>query len=150
VVVLDTNVGAGHKLPTGFPEGREMWIDFKVVDARNVEVYRLGAVKNGKTEPGTKNFKVTLGDKNGKVVDINILEADRVLYDTRIQPHGYEDVTYNFELPKGTVGPLKVVAELNYWPFSQALFDELLGKDAPHAEITRMASTSTAVQLKAP
>src|SRR5262249_30686059 len=52
VQVRVTNVGAGHRLPTGFPEGREMWLDFKVIDARNVQVYRLGAIKGGQTEPG--------------------------------------------------------------------------------------------------
>jgi hypothetical protein len=150
VQVRVTNVGAGHKLPTGFPEGREMWLDFKVVDARDVEVYRLGAIKAGRTEKGTKNFKVVLGDHNGNVVDVNILQADRVLYDTRIEPRGYGEVTYMFELPKGAVGPLKLVADLNYWSFSQALLDELLDKDAPKAHITQMATTTTTVQLKPP
>jgi hypothetical protein len=147
VKVRVTNIGAGHKLPTGFPEGREMWLDFKVVDARNVEVYRLGAVKNGRTEPGTRSFKVVLGDRNGKVVDLNVLEADRILSDTRISPHGYGDVTYMFDLPKGVVGPVKVVAELNYWSFSQALLDDLLGKDAPRAHVTLMATATTTMQL---
>ena len=147
VKVRVTNVGAGHKLPTGFPEGREMWLDFKVVDASNALVYRLGAIRNGRTEPGTRSFKVVLGDRNGKVVDLNVLDADRILSDTRIGPHGYEDVTYMFDLPKDAVGPLKVVAELNYWSFSQALLDELLGKDAPRAHVTLMATATTTVQL---
>jgi hypothetical protein len=147
VKVRVTNVGAGHKLPTGFPEGREMWLDFKVVDARNVEIYRLGAVRNGRTEKDTKSFKVALGDRTGKVVDINLLEADRILYDTRIQPRGYSEVTYEFETPRDAVGPLRLVADLNYWSFSQALLDELLGKKAPRAEITRMASATASVPL---
>jgi Cytochrome c554 and c-prime len=147
VKVRVTNVGAGHKLPTGFPEGREMWLDFKVVDARNAQVYRLGAIKDGRTEPGTRSFKVVLGDRNGKVVDVNVLDADRILSDTRIGPHGYEDVTYMFDLPKGVAGPLKLVAELNYWSFSQALLDDLLGKDAPRARVTRMATATTTVKL---
>ena len=147
VKVRVTNIGAGHKLPTGFPEGREMWLDFKVVDARNVEIYRLGAIKNGRTEPGTRSFKVVLGDRNGKVVDLNVLDADRILSDTRISPHGYGDVTYTFDLPKGTVGPVKLVAELNYWSFSQALLDDLLGTDAPQTHVTRMAAATATVQL---
>lgn len=147
VTVRVTNVGAGHKLPTGFPEGREMWLDFKVLDARNKEVYHLGALKDGRTEPGTKTFKVTLGDKNGNVVDLNVLEADRVLSDTRINPHGFGDVTYTFELPKGAVGPFKLVADLNYWGFSQFLLDHLLGKDAPKAHVTLMATTTATVKV---
>src|SRR5262249_10920452 len=119
-----TNIGAGHRLPTGFPEGREMWLDFKVVDSRNREVYRLGGIKNGRTEPGTRSFKVTLGDRNGRAVDLNVLEADRILSDTRIEPHGVGEVTYELNVPKRAVAPLWLVANLNYWSFPQALFDE--------------------------
>jgi hypothetical protein len=149
VTVLVRNVGAGHKLPTGFPEGREMWLDFKVVDAHNTEVYHLGQIKDGRTEPGTKTFKVTLGDKDNNVMDLNVLQADRVLTDTRISPHGVGDVTYAFDLPKGVVGPLKVVADLKYWGFSQYLLDHLLGKDAPKAHITLMQTATTTVKLGA-
>jgi hypothetical protein len=149
VTVRVTNVGAGHKLPTGFPEGREMWLDFKVVDARNVEIYRLGAIRKGRTEKDTKSFKVVLGDHAGKVVDLNLLEADRILYDTRIGPRGYAEVTYAFETTPDVVGPVRLVADLNYWSFSQALLDELLGKDAPRTEVTRMASATASVPLSA-
>ena len=149
VQVRVTNVGAGHKLPTGFPEGREMWLDFKVIDARGAQVYRLGAIKSGRTEKGTKSFKVVLGDRNGNVVDVNILDADRILYDSRIEPRGYGEVTYMFELPKGAVGPLRLVADLNYWSFSQALLEHLLGKNAPRTHVTRMATAAASVRLKA-
>jgi hypothetical protein len=147
VTVRVSNVGAGHKLPTGFPEGREIWLDFKVVDANNTEVYRLGAIKNGRTEPGTRSFKVELGDKNGNVVDVNVLEADRILRDTRITPHGYEDVTYTLDLPKNVAGPLKLIADLNYWSFSQALLDTLLGKDAPQAKVIHMTTAEASLKV---
>jgi len=39
VQVKVSNVGAGHKLPTGFPEGREVWIDFRVLDAHGSTLY---------------------------------------------------------------------------------------------------------------
>jgi hypothetical protein len=47
------------------------------------------------------------------------------------------------------VGPVRLVADLNYWSFSQALLDELLGKDAPRTEVTRMASATASVPLSA-
>jgi len=149
VQVRVTNIGAGHKLPTGFPEGREMWLDFKVMDAHNTQIYRLGAIKNGRTEPGAKTFKVELGDHNGKVVDLKVLEADRILSDTRINPHGYGEVTYMIDLPKGVSGPLKLVADLNYWSFSQALLDSLMGKNAPRAHVTHMTTATATVGVSA-
>ena len=148
VSIRVTNIGAGHKLPTGFPEGREMWLDFKVIDAHGEQIYRLGAVKQGRTEPGTRTFRVELGDKNGQPVDLNVLDADRILRDTRISPGGYQEVTYQFDLPGAVVGPVRLVADLNYWSFSQALLDELMGRNAPRARIIRMVTTT--LQLASP
>ncbi|HSB80773.1 MAG TPA: cytochrome c family protein [Candidatus Methylomirabilis sp.] len=145
-----TNVGAGHKLPTGFPEGREMWLDFKVLTERGDVLYRLGTVKKGATEEGTQSFKVVLGDKDGNVVDLNVLDADRILYDTRIEPKGYKDVEYTFELPVHLAGKVKLVADLNYWGFSQAFLDHLLGPDAPKARIIKMASAAATVMVGRP
>jgi hypothetical protein len=141
------NVGAGHKLPTGFPEGREMWLDFQVLDPQGRTLYRLGAVKAGRTEPGTRTFKVVLGDRNNRVVDTNILEADRVLYDTRIEPHGYRDVEYTVRLPREATGSVRLVADLNYWSFSQALLDELMGSQAPRALVVRMATATATIPV---
>jgi hypothetical protein len=87
-----------------------------------------------------------LGDKNGNVVDVDVLDADRILYDTRLEPKGYRDVEYTFDLPAEVTGPVQLVADLNYWSFSQAFLDHVLGKDAPRTVITRMASASVAVR----
>ncbi|MFL6711372.1 MAG: multiheme c-type cytochrome [Sulfurifustis sp.] len=148
VRVRVTNVGAGHKLPTGFPEGREMWVDFKVVNEKGDVLYRLGAVKNGHTEEGTRTFKVALGDKNGNIVDLNVLEADRVLWDTRIEPKGYKDVEYLFSLPENVTGKLRVIADVNYWGFSQEFLDHLMGKDAPKAQIVQMTTANTTLAVE--
>jgi len=147
VRVKVTNVGAGHKLPTGFPEGREMWLDFKVTDANGKTIYRLGAVKDGKTEPETRSFKVVLGDKNGNVVDLELLEADRILYDTRIPAKGFSENDYTFFVEPGTPGPLTVTADLNYWSVSPEWIARLMGDKAPKVPIIKMASTEQKVSF---
>ncbi|PSJ46153.1 cytochrome c family protein [Zobellella endophytica] len=124
-----SNTGAGHKLPTGFPEGREVWLDFRVLDAGGNELYRLGRVVNGETEPGTRNFKVHLGDKDGKEVLVEVWNVNHIISDNRILPKGYEVVDYEFAVPADAEGPLSLVVDLNYWPFSQAFADALLGED---------------------
>lgn len=139
VVVKVSNVGAGHKLPTGFPEGREMWVDFKVVDANKQVIYRLGQVKNGVTEPKTKSFKVTMGDANGNVVDDDVTKVARVLSDTRILPKSSSEVEYTFDIPKNAVLPLTITADLNYWSYSQHLADHLLGKGKLQVPIEKIA-----------
>lgn len=149
VAVKVANVGAGHKLPTGFPEGREIWIDFQVLDATGREIYRLGSVKDGKTEEGTRNFKVHLGDKHGNELDIEVWNATQILSDNRILPKGYIVREFSFLVPPDAVGPLTLSAKLNYWPFSQKLVDHLLGKDQLQVEITQMASVTQSVPLSA-
>ena len=143
-----TNIGAGHKLPTGFPEGREMWLDFRVVDEKGEVLYRLGTVKNGQTEAGTQTFRVVLGDKDGRVVDLNVLDADRILYDTRLEPKGSKDVEYVFGLPERVAGKVELVADLNYWGFSQAFLDHLMGQEAPRARIIKMTSAAATVAVR--
>lgn len=140
VMVKVSNVGAGHKLPTGFPEGREMWVDFKVVDANKREVYRLGAVKHGVTEPKTKSFKVIMGDAKGNVVHDDVTKVARVLSDTRILPKSSSELEYTFDIPISAVPPLTITADLNYWSYSQHLADELLGKGKLQVPIENMGS----------
>lgn len=147
VDVKVTNVGAGHKLPTGFPEGREMWLDFKVMDNAGHTVYRLGQVKNGATEPNTHTFKVTLGDKNGNPVPLELLQADRILSDTRIPPKGASTTEYDFMVGQHVKGPLHIEAQLNYWSISPALIKQLMGNKAPKIPIIKMTSAQTKVAL---
>ena len=150
VRVRVTNVGAGHKLPTGFPEGREMWIDFRVMDEAGRTLYRLGEVKDGYTEEGTKRYKVVLGDKEGKVVDLNPIDADRILFDNRIPAKGYDDTEFSFRVPGNLQGKLQVAADVNYWSFPQGFLDHLMGKDAPKVPIATMARALIRVEAAAP
>jgi len=148
IILKVRNTGAGHKLPTGFPEGREVWVDFQVSDRQGNSVFRSGAVHDGHTEPGTRNFKVTLGDKNGNVVDLNVWEVDRVLSDNRILPKGYALVKYQFMVPNEVKGPLSLSANLNYWPFPQKLVDELLGEGKMKVEIVTMTTAQHNLKLQ--
>ncbi|WPC05775.1 multiheme c-type cytochrome [Pseudomonas benzenivorans] len=147
LAVRVSNVGAGHKLPTGFPEGREIWIDLRVSDARGRQVYRLGAVRDGETEAGTRNFKVHLGDKDGNELDIEVWNATQILSDNRILPKGYIVREFSFRVPADAVGPLSLRADLNYWPFSQKLADFLLGAGALQVEVTRMTQARARLAL---
>lgn len=147
ISVKVTNTGAGHKLPTGFPEGREVWVDFKVSSDSGEQVYRLGQVVSGKTEKGTKNFKVHLGDASGHEVDLDVWTVTHVISDNRILPNGYSVVDYDVPIPHNARGPLKVEATLKYWPFNQATVDLLLGKGAMEVEIVDIASVAQDIRV---
>ncbi len=145
ITVKVKNVGAGHKLPTGFPEGREIWVDFSITDRFGSEVYRLGKIQNGKTEPNTRNFKVHLGDKNGDEVDIAVWDVTHIISDNRILPKGYGLAEFDVYLPKETEGPFTLNATLNYWAFPQALVDYLLGEGAMKVDVVKMTEINMVV-----
>src|SRR5580658_97765 len=145
VKIKVSNKAAGHKLPSGFPEGREMWIDFTVTDAKGLTVYRSGAVKDGKTEPSTQNYKVHLGDADGNEVATEVWKITHVISDSRILPGGTDVRSFFISIPAKAKGPFTLEAKLNYWPFSQALADELLGPGKLPVEIVTMATADTKV-----
>src|SRR5580658_643107 len=147
VKVQVTNKGAGHKLPSGFPEGREMWIDFTVTDATGAVVYRLGAIKNGQTEPGTQNFRVHLGDKDGHEVATEVWKITHIISDNRIPPEGIDVRDFIVPIPPDAKGPFTLNAKLNYWPFAQGLVDELLGPGKLPVEVVAMGAADAKVPV---
>jgi len=143
VVIRVHNSGAGHKLPTGFPEGREMWVDFRALDGQEKEFYRLGRIDGeGRLEEGTPSFKVVLGDDKGNIIDLEVWKASRILHDSRILPQGYADVRFYFQVPADLTGNLVIKADLCYHSFSQAFADLLLGKEAPKVPTVIMTTLS--------
>jgi hypothetical protein len=147
IKVQVTNKGAGHKLPSGFPEGREMWIELTVSDAQGAVIYRSGAVKNGQTEPGTQSFKVHLGDQDGREVATEVWKITHIIADTRIPPEGVDVRNFLVPIPADAKGPFTLDAKLNYWPFSQALADQLLGPGTLPVEIVTMATVNAKVPV---
>jgi len=148
VTIRVHNSGAGHKLPTGFPEGREMWVDFQVSNNQGEVLYRLGQLDGkGHPEEGSHVFKVIMGDKAGKVVDVEVWNATRILHDSRILPKGYADVKFEFPIPANMTGTLALKADLCYHSFSQEFVDILLGDDAPKVPTVIMTSLVRETEL---
>jgi hypothetical protein len=61
-VVLE-NVGAGHKVPAGFSQERETWVELRVTDGRGTVAYEVGALERPDADLGDKRFlQVTAAD----------------------------------------------------------------------------------------
>jgi hypothetical protein len=57
------NVGAGHRVPAGFSQEREIWIELEVRDARGALVYQVGHVDRPDEDLADKRFlRVTTSD----------------------------------------------------------------------------------------
>jgi hypothetical protein len=151
-----TNVGAGHKLPTGLSEVREMWLDVTVRDAKGKVLLRSGAVgENGGLDPGAAIFKTSLGIGRANVKlsccffaigeRNKILSAESVTRDRRILPKGYDEEKYAFEVPKGAAWPLKIEAKLNYRSMSQDFANIFYPDGSFKVPVIRMAEKTAQI-----
>lgn len=63
VPVVIENVGAGHRVPAGFSQERETWVELRVTDARGSVVYEVGALDGPEADLGDKRLvRVTTSD----------------------------------------------------------------------------------------
>lgn len=130
--VTITNSGAGHYLPTGLTEVREMWLSVVSTD------------KNGKeTEIAKRVFGTVLRDAEGNY-PTELWNATDIHSDDRIAPMESAVVTFTASLPAGTDSG-EVVARLLY----RATGDELAEKSGTKNPTTTMAQATQAIYTSA-
>ncbi len=133
------NIGAGHYLPTGLTESRQMWLDITVTDGAGTEVYRSGALdEDGNIDTGAVVYHTILADAEGNPTE-KVWEAESILSDHRIPPKGEVTESHAFTMPDGVNTPVYVTAVLKYRSAPQELIDYLLGEEfeVPVIEMTR-------------
>ncbi len=109
-----SNVGAGHALPTGSAELRQMWLAVTVTDAAGRVVFESGMADDyGDPGPGSVTYGVRWLDAEGRPTD-RLWEAYSVERDHRIPAGGAVVETFHFAVPADASGPLHVQAVLRY------------------------------------
>jgi hypothetical protein len=97
----------GHKLPTGYPEGRQMWLHVRAYDDAGSLVYESGAYDTGEdrlvrdgdvkvyeAKQGiSPEFAARLGKPSGP--SFHFLLNNEVVKDNRIPPRGYTQAAYD-------------------------------------------------------
>lgn len=140
-----TNKGAGHYLPTGLTEVRQMWLDVEILDANGEIVYRSGAVDaDGNVDPQAVMYHTVLKDKNGDAT-LKPWFAAGILSDNRIPPMETVTETYTVPVAADAAMPLSVTVTLRYRSAPQFKIDELLGEDAPTLPIIDMVTATTTI-----
>jgi YVTN family beta-propeller protein len=90
LAVAVTNGGAGHSLPTGVSDLRQMWVEIELRDAKNAlisTVFAPGA--DGELAADAPRFGLDLGDASGTLLTRHELSAAAVvLFDRRVPPKG--------------------------------------------------------------
>jgi hypothetical protein len=141
VKVAVTNVGAGHSIPTGVTELRDMWLEVIVTDAAGKQVFASGELDAaGEITAGAVKYGVVVADAAGQPTPKFWLAASHVS-DHRIPPKQTVTETYEAPIPAGVAGPLTVKARLRYRAASPALLRLLMGPDEKRTlPITDMAT----------
>lgn len=117
-----TNIGAGHHLPTGVADFRELWLDITVKDSKDNIVFSSGKLKkDGNLGKDAKPYMKVFGDENGKEVGLAFWKYKTLLSDTRIEAKERRVETYN--LKEGFSYPLSVEVKLNFRIYPQWVTD---------------------------
>lgn len=107
------NVGAGHHLPTGVADLRQLWLHVRAVDARGRIVVRSGELTaGGALRDDARIFNKVLGDAEGRPVGLRFWRYATLLSDTRIPAGAHRDE--RFALPDDVAFPLAVEVELRF------------------------------------
>ena len=140
-----TNYGAGHNLPTGVTDLREVWLEITSRDESGRVVYQNGAVgSDGALDPKATRFGVTLGDGEGRPVRLHdIIKVRRVLEDTTIRSGETRDVRY--QLPLRGSPRVTVQVRLLYRAVPQDLLNHFMTSDL-RFQVVEMASASLPVE----
>lgn len=96
---------SGHKLPTGYPEGRRMWLNLRAYDSNGNLVREFGAYDSttGSVADDTKIYEVLQGitpELAGLVGrqaghSFHFLLNNTVIKDNRIPPRGFTNASFN-------------------------------------------------------
>lgn len=141
------NSGAGHYLPTGMTEIRQMWLEVKALDKTGRLIFHSGSVdEDGNIDPDAVMYHTILGNSKGEPV-MNLTLADRVLFDHRIPPKGYVLEGYTFFIPGYIQEPIHIEAVLRYRSSSQSFANSLLKEGAPRIPIVDMAQAAMDISL---
>jgi len=95
----------GHKLPTGYPEGRRMWLNVKFYDAGNQLIAERGAYDFNEAELVDRDTKIyeTLHGFDESVASVvglpagknfHLALANKRFFDNRIPPRGFTNAAF--------------------------------------------------------
>ena len=140
------NTGAGHYLPTGLTDLRQMWIEIIVDNEKGQTIYSSGRLdKDNYLPEGAIIFNTVFGDGKGNPT-LNISKAREILRDKRIPP--LQSLSETVELPEGDWKQLTATARLLYRSAPQKILDMASGKGRFALPVVTMAETRERMDIK--
>lgn len=144
--IVITNSGAGHYLPTGLTDVRQMWLCIRILDEKNKILFSKGVVdQDGYLPKDAIVYHTVFGDGKGRPV-LNIAKAREILIDKRIPPG--QSVREDIVFKPGRGGQVTVEVQLLYRSAPQKVLDLVLGKGKQTLPIVTMEEIRTTVTHK--
>ncbi len=145
IIIIVKNTGAGHYLPTGLTDVRQMWLEVTVKNAAGRIIHSTGvAGADGYLPAGSIVFNTVFGDGRGNPID-NIAKAREILRDHRVPPQ--QSLSETIVLASPPTGTVKVSARLLYMGVSRELADRLAGKGKIRIPVVTMAEKEKTITL---
>jgi len=143
IVIRITNTGAGHYVPTGLTNVRQVWLMVIVRDSKGKIIYSTGVPdKKGFLPENSIIYNTVFGDGKGKRVD-NVAKAREILRDNRLKPL-QEQVE---KIDAGNFnGKVTVEASLLYSGVPQYMADGLKGLNGMKIPVVTMKEIRSAVE----
>jgi hypothetical protein len=140
--VIVTNTGAGHHLPTGASDLRQLWLKLTLRDGTGQVLWASGVLDQyGTLDPSTIQFRKVLGDAHGQPIDLHrVWVATQILSDTSLLPFEARMITYPIGLPPAPSSPLTLTVRLLYRDVSQSFAEFAQNQavlDLPTRELAR-------------
>ncbi len=144
--VIVHNVAAGHNLPTGVTELRQMWVDLRILDRSGKTLFRSGQLdEKGDLAPDAIWFGATAVDKSGKET-VRPWEMARLTRKRTIPPKEASRVAMAADLPAALSGEITLEAKLLYRSASPGVVALVMREKAFAPKIIEMATTTVAVK----
>lgn len=132
-----TNVGAGHSIPTGVADLRQVWLEIIVQDKDHKTRFQAGALNDRhELSKDAVIFRTVFGDGKGNEV-INIAKARQVLKDNRIKAK--QSVTETINLSLVPEKDDMIIVRLLYRGMPQKILNLIPGKLFEPLPIVEMA-----------
>lgn len=132
-----TNTGAGHSIPTGVSDLRQVWLEVIIKDKNNKIQFQSGVINNkGELPENCVIFRTVFGDGNGKQV-INIAKARQILSDNRIKAK--QSVAEIFKLQRVPEKGSTITVRLLYRSLPRKILNLIPGKPFGSLPIIEMA-----------
>ena len=146
--VLVHNVAAGHNLPTGVTELRQMWVELQVIDSQGKVLFHRGGLDgSGELTDDTIRFGAIAGNPDGQAT-YKPWEMQQFLWKRTVPPKGFTRDKVLATLPADLVGQISVEAKLRYRSVAPHIVREILPDASFEPKIVEMCSHSIEVRLQ--